>query len=98
MKSSKELEDKLIVVIWGESLGWMAAICTMVAFVPQVLKIVKTRSVKDISVGMYFIFCLGVFLCIIYGVHLGSIPMILSNIITLSLASAVLIMKILWSK
>jgi MtN3 and saliva related transmembrane protein len=84
--------------IFIEFIGWIAAICTTFAFIPQVLKVSKTRSVKDISVSMYFVFCSGVFMWVIYGFYLNSIPIVLANTITFGLAAAILIMKIKWNK
>lgn len=84
--------------IFIEALGWMAAGCTTFAFVPQVLKVAKSRSVKDISILMYITFCSGLLMWIIYGFYLRSFPIVLANIMTFGLALAILIMKILWSK
>ena len=79
-------------------LGTLAGICTTAAFLPQVLKILKTRSVADISIVMYVIFCLGLILWISYGFLLGSIPLIAANMVTLVLALTILWLKIVWNK
>ena len=81
-----------------EILGWIAAGCTTFAFIPQVLKVSQSRSVKDISVWMYLIFCLGLLMWIVYGLSLKSMPIVLANVITFGLASTILIMKVLWNK
>ena len=44
-----------------QNIGFLAAIFTTIAFIPQVVKIYKTKSVKDISLPMWLIFCVGVF-------------------------------------
>lgn len=80
-----------------EFIGTLAAICTTIAFFPEVIKVVKTRSVNDISVLMYLIFCSGLALWIVYGINLKSLPLILANILTFILASTILFLKILWS-
>ena len=74
--------------------GFIAAIFTTFAFVPQVIKIWRTRSTADISLGMYSLFTLGVALWLAYGILLDAWPIILANIITLLLAGAVLVMKV----
>ena len=55
---------------------------------------VRTRQVEGISVGMYSAFTLGVALWLLYGVALGSWPIIMANAVTLTLASAILIMRV----
>lgn len=75
-------------------LGCTAAILTTIAFIPQVIIIIKTKHTKDISLVMYIIFCLGVFLWLIYGIMLQAIPLMLANSITLALAMIILIFKI----
>ena len=75
-------------------LGFVAGVLTTAAFVPQVVKIRRTRSARDISLGMYAAFTTGVVLWLAYGVALGSTPIIVANAFTLVLALAVLVMKL----
>jgi len=77
-----------------EAIGFLAAILTTTAFVPQFIKVWKTRSVKDISLRMYLMLCTGVFLWLIYGIMLGSLPIILANAVTFVLTLAILVLKI----
>ncbi len=79
-------------------LGFLAVVLTTAAFVPQVLKIRKTRSARDISLAMYAVFTTGVVLWLVYGVALGSIPIIVANVFTLVLALAVLVMKVRYGR
>jgi MtN3 and saliva related transmembrane protein len=79
---------------WIELVGFAAATLTTVAFVPQAWKIWKTRSADGVSLRMYLIFTLGVVLWLVYGVELGSRPMIVANIVTLALAIFILYMRI----
>ena len=74
--------------------GFIAATFTTFAFVPQVIKVWRTRSTADISLGMYSLFTLGVTLWLAYGILLDAWPIILANIVTLLLAGAVLVMKV----
>lgn len=76
------------------SIGFIAAILTTIAFVPQVRKIWRTRSAKDVSLGMYTLFTLGVALWLSYGILIHSWPIILANGVTLVLAGMVLVMKL----
>lgn len=76
------------------TIGFIAAILTTVSFVPQVLKVWRTRSAKDISLGMYSLFTLGIAIWLLYGVLIDSWPVILANLVTLMLAGSVLVMKL----
>lgn len=75
-------------------IGFLAAFCTTASFLPQVWRVWKTRSVKDISLGMYVLFVFGVALWLVYGLVIHSLPVILSNGVTLLLAALVLLAKI----
>ena len=76
------------------ALGLAAATLTTIAFVPQVTKIWKTKSAKDVSLGMFVVFCTGVALWLAYGIMLGELPIIIANTITLVLGLAIVAMKI----
>ncbi len=75
-------------------IGMIAATCTTIAFIPQVVHTLRSRDTSGISMGMYVTFTLGVFFWLIYGVLLSEWPIIIGNTITLCLASIVLLMKI----
>lgn len=77
-----------------EWIGTLAAILTTSAFIPQAWLIFRTRQVQGISVSMYSTFTVGVALWLTYGVALGSWPMAIANGITLSLALAILVMRL----
>jgi MtN3 and saliva related transmembrane protein len=62
-----------------ELIGWGAAILTMFGFVPQILKIYRTQSVEDVSLLMLLQFFLGIFLWLLYGLHIQDNILIVSN-------------------
>ncbi|MEK7943681.1 SemiSWEET transporter [Pigmentiphaga sp. YJ18] len=74
-------------------LGTVAAILTTLSFMPQLIKIWRTRSAADISYAMYALFVLGLVLWLVYGAAIGSVPMILANGAVLAQALAVIAMK-----
>ncbi len=76
------------------TLGLVAGTLTTVAFFPQVIKTWRSRSAKDISLGMFSLFSVGVFLWLLYGIHIGAMPVIVSNAITLLLALTILLLKL----
>lgn len=77
-----------------ELLGLIAGLFTTIAFVPQVVKIWKSKHAQDVSLAMFAIFSTGVALWIVYGFIIGSLPVILANSVTFALALAVLILKL----
>ncbi|PIR17992.1 MAG: hypothetical protein COV46_01840 [Deltaproteobacteria bacterium CG11_big_fil_rev_8_21_14_0_20_49_13] len=74
-------------------IGITAAVLTSTAFLPQVLKVRRTRHTKDLSIVMYVTFTIGVALWTIYGVILGEWPIILANSFTLLLSGYLLYLK-----
>jgi MtN3 and saliva related transmembrane protein len=76
-------------------LGYVAAVFTTAAFLPQAWLTFRTRNVSGISVGMYSVFTLGVALWLAYGVMMQAWPIIVANLVTLVLAAGILMMKLL---
>ena len=64
-------------------LGFAAATCTTLAYAPQFVKVVRTRSTEDISLGMFLVMVLGIFLWLVYGLLSGDGPLIVANAITI---------------
>ena len=77
-----------------ELFGFLAATLTTVSFVPQVIQVWRSKQTQDISLGMYAIFTAGILAWLIYGILLGSTPIIVANSITIVLAGSVLAMKL----
>lgn len=63
-------------------LGLIAAVLTTFGFVPQILKMRKTKSVNDVSLPMLYQYCLGVLLWALYGLHIGDVIVIGANIVS----------------
>ena len=80
---------------WIIILGLIAASCTTIAFLPQVIKTIKSKHTQDISLMMYIILTTGVSLWLVYGLLIQDLPLILANGITLLFAVTVLILKII---
>jgi len=75
-------------------IGTVAACLTTASFVPQAWHTFRTRDVSGISLGMYSLFTVGVALWLVYGMLLVAWPIIIANVITTSLALAILLMKL----
>ena len=75
-------------------IGYIAGTLTTVAYLAQVLRTLKHRRTRDISLGMYLMLCTGIGLWLVYGIFIHSWPVIIANAVTLVLSGTVLLMKI----
>jgi len=74
--------------------GFAAATCTTLAYAPQFIKVWRTRSTEDISLGMFLVMVLGLVLWLLYGFLSGDTPLVAANAITIVLAGGILFMKL----
>ena len=75
------------------TIGLIAGVFTTGSILPQLIKILKTRHTRDISLLMYIFLTLGVLLWLIYGLIINELPIILANGASLLLTTGVLILK-----
>ncbi|SPQ00959.1 conserved hypothetical protein [Candidatus Sulfobium mesophilum] len=75
-------------------IGLTAGTLTTLSLLPQVIKAWKSKSTKDISLGTYCAFTIGLSLWVVYGIELNSPPIIITNVVTLILAVMILLLKI----
>jgi len=80
-------------MVW-EIVGLAAAVLTMFGFLPQVIKMQRSKSVGDISLWAILQFMLGIILWLIYGIHLKNFVIILANTVTIFILVAALILFI----
>ena len=76
------------------TIGMIAAVLTTFSFVPQALKVIKSKDTSGISLMMYSMFVLGVFLWLLHGMNINDIAIIGANLITFCLAVIILAYKI----
>ncbi|MCK5814546.1 MAG: SemiSWEET transporter [Flavobacteriaceae bacterium] len=81
-----------------EIIGLIAAFLTTSAFVPQAVKIWKTKEVKHVSLTMYFVMLAGIILWFCYGCLLGSISIIVANVVTGFIVISIIYLKIKYSE
>jgi MtN3 and saliva related transmembrane protein len=81
-----------------EPIGYAAGVLTTLAFVPQVVKTWRSRSSGDLSFVTLGALSTGVFLWLVYGVALGSVPIIAANATTFVLTAALLALKIIHTR
>lgn len=83
---------------WTTVLGIVAGICTTAAVVPQLIKAWRTKKVKDVSPGMFFVLVTGLALWIVYGVIKKDLPIIATNGTALFLNSIMLYLLFKYDK
>ncbi|MCJ7691411.1 MAG: SemiSWEET transporter [Clostridiaceae bacterium] len=72
------------------TLGFIAATFTTLSFLPQAIKVIKTKNTSGISFSMYLMFTIGVFLWFLYGLYTKQLAVSLANGITLIFALIIL--------
>jgi len=77
-----------------ELIGSLAALITTLAWLPQIVKILRERRTHDISLGTNAALATGVFLWFVYGLMIGSWPVICANGITLLFIITILGLKL----
>ena len=77
-----------------EYIGFIGGFCTTIAFLPQIIKMLQSKSTKDVSLSMYIIYCFGLIMWVIYGYLVNSYPIIIFNSITVVLSLITIIMKL----
>ena len=75
----------------NDLIGFIAAVSTTFAFLPQVIKVWKTKQTKDLSLRMYTIMFIGICLWFVYGLRINSLSIILANIVTGVLVFTILV-------
>lgn len=75
-------------------LGLLAGACTTFSFVPQLIKILRSRSTSDISLWMYIVFSSGILMWLIYGLLIADLPIIIANAVALFITITILSLKI----
>jgi len=75
----------------NEIIGLIAAVCTTFAFIPQVMKLWKTKQTKDLSLRMYSIMFIGIILWLVYGIRIDSLSIIMANVVTATLVGTILV-------
>lgn len=75
-------------------IGFVAGFLCMISFLPQVIKIFRTKQAKDLSLMTFSFFTLGVFFWLLYGILIKSVPIIATNIFMTLLSFLIVVMKI----
>lgn len=84
-------------ILDAELVGSIAGTLTTVAYLPQVVKIYRTRSAGDLSWPTFICLVFGIVLWIAYGWMLDQWPIVIANVATLGLALAIVAGKVIYS-
>ncbi|MFA6385048.1 MAG: SemiSWEET family transporter [Candidatus Omnitrophota bacterium] len=84
--------------MYWEIVGFSAALLTAFGFLPQVIKIYKTKSCQDISLLALIQFAIGISLWVLYGVHLRNIVIISANLVTLGVLACAFTLYLRYKK
>lgn len=83
------MAESLIPVI-----GYAAALCTTAAYLPQVVRVWRTRRTQDVSLGMFLVMTVGLLCWLTYGFAIHDWPIILCNGSALVMTSIILVFKL----
>jgi MtN3 and saliva related transmembrane protein len=81
-----------------DAIGYAAATMTTVSFVPQLLRVIRSRSARDISLGMFLIFSVGTLAVGVYGFLAHSAPRLIANTVTFALSISILALKLCFDR
>ena len=83
--------------MFWEIVGLLAAFLTMFGFLPQVIKIYRTKSVRDLSLPTILQFTVGILFWLAYGIHLKNFVIILANSVTFLILIVALVLFLKYS-
>jgi MtN3 and saliva related transmembrane protein len=75
-------------------IGLLDAACTTGSFLPQVIRAWRTRSTRDVSALMFILLVTGNALWLLYGALIGDLPLVVANLITITLVAIILALKL----
>lgn len=79
-------------------LGFTGAALSIITYLPQVIKLWRTKSAKDISMPMLLLLTLGVAIWLAFGIRIKDIPLIITNSLILAMSLTMVILKKVYDK
>jgi MtN3 and saliva related transmembrane protein len=79
---------------WIDTVGSVAGFCTTISMLPQLHSIWRRKSARDVSLTMLLTLLIGIALWLVYGFGIGSLPIIVTNAVTLVVDLSVLVLKL----
>lgn len=84
-------------VFW-DFVGFSAAVLTSLGFTHQIIRGIKTKKMEDVSAEMLVVLAVGLFLWLLYGIHLNNLIMVGANCFGLFSVVVTLYLKLKYSK
>jgi len=85
-------------LVWQEALGFIGGALTTLGFIPQVVRLYRLRSAREISLPFSVLFLIGVTCWMTYGIALRLPSVIIWNSLTMVLSVAMLYAKLKYGK
>lgn len=83
---------------WQETLGFVGGSLITVAFIPQVLRLYRLKSAREISLPFNILFLMGGLCWLTYGISKDLLSIIVSNSVNLALVLAMLYAKVKYGR
>lgn len=80
--------------IYVQIIGYLASILIPLAFLPQTIKIIKTKQTKGISISSYSIYFIGVIAFLIFAILVQDVPMIICQTINGTFSTIILTLTV----
>jgi MtN3 and saliva related transmembrane protein len=90
----RELSRSIREMDYVTVVGLAAAALTVISFSPQLVRVFRTKSTRDISLGTFSLFSAGVLLWFFYGIITNDTPIIIANALIFIQAFIILIAKV----
>lgn len=84
-------------MFWS-TVGTIAAICTTVGFIPQIIRGIKTKELRDVSPVMLALLLVGCSLWLAYGIHLKNPIIAFANGFTLSFVITIFMLRFIYKR
>lgn len=82
----------------SQMLGYLGSLISILTLLPQIIKMVKTKSVKDISITTFIIQIINVSVWLAYGILSKNIPLIVVNVFMFTNSALLIILKLKYTK
>ncbi len=86
------------VAVLPEYLGYIGGVLTTFCYIPQIIRVFKLKSAKEISLLFTVMLLIGIICWLFYGILLSLVPIILWNSIALVMSVVLLYAKLKYGK
>ena len=87
------IDNRLTIDIIGYIAGFLTTIC----LIPQLIKIIITKSTNDISLSTFIVLLLGQILWITYALLILDLRILIANIISLTITFSIIFFTLIYS-